>query len=196
MGIWIRKSQTDGAESRSRWYGTVFMRTHKRYPDGRIIYKRHTFVIGDADSVSEKEALDHFKLIEQEIKNEIDDIGLPSALDLPRRLRDYDYTRAGFIYFIYEGTYTKIGITLVPSQRIRNIEQGIVSNVKTSHILKSRNMLRDESTLHNLFRQYRHKGEWYSLGSCFVEEIKSYETVEDLIDYLASAGDYTYPINA
>ena len=67
----------------------------------------------------------------------------------------------GFVYFIgaNDGDTVKIGFSVHPNSRIRQIQSGNPDHLKVLHQFKATKSI--ERTLHMLFRPSRLKGEWF-----------------------------------
>lgn len=88
MALWIREVKRKDGSIRKVWYGDVFVPTGKRYSNGKVKYKKHTFSIGDVDALSERKAENRYNEIKQQILQE-EDTGLSDDPTLSEISREY-----------------------------------------------------------------------------------------------------------
>lgn len=79
----------------------------------------------------------------------------------------------GFVYLIDSGEYYKIGASLNPEKRLRQLKTGSSRPLKMIHWLYSSRYREVEKKLHDRFASKRVSGEWFNLCGYDVEYIKS-----------------------
>lgn len=80
-----------------------------------------------------------------------------------------------FVYAIRCGEHTKIGIAKNVEQRLALLQTGCPEPLKIVDVIEAKDPLRIERRLHFEFRQYRTRGEWFTipesiLASAFAAE--------------------------
>ena len=72
---------------------------------------------------------------------------------------------AGFVYFIFDSIsqLTKIGRTVEPKQRLRQLRQEHGEHLEYKSLRKTENAPKEEKRLHEKFRSRRKDGEWFDL---------------------------------
>lgn len=89
---------------------------------------------------------------------------LANALNYSNERQQIRATGGGFIYFIECEGYVKIGLTANHvTERVAQMQTGCPFELKLLKVIVSRNMRRDEGVIHEMFGQYRHRGEWFKL---------------------------------
>lgn len=76
----------------------------------------------------------------------------------------------GYVYFISNGQYCKIGHAIDLKKRIDTLQCGSPYKLEIIKTLKSIDYINLENQLHNLFSKYRVLGEWYDILFLFKEE--------------------------
>jgi hypothetical protein len=87
----------------------------------------------------------------------------------------------GYIYFLEAGPYIKIGKSINPDQRLKQISPKMPFDCEFKEIFPSMFMSLAEKLLHEKFKKYRVNGEWFDFGD-------DRDLVEDWID--ADAREY------
>lgn len=82
------------------------------------------------------------------------------ALDLVRS--NFEECRVEYAYFIKCGEFVKIGRTTRPVEdRVSSFQVGCPYDFETIAIVPSRHPI--EKLLHSIFKEYKHRGEWFKL---------------------------------
>ena len=69
----------------------------------------------------------------------------------------------GYVYFISNGQYCKIGHAIDIKNRIETLQCGSPYKLEIIKTIKSIDYINLENQLHNLFSKYRVLGEWYDI---------------------------------
>lgn len=80
-----------------------------------------------------------------------------------RRLKKSLKDKEGYVYFVSNGEYVKIGHAINIEDRMNNLQCGSPYKLKLMKILKSTDYINLETQLHNLFSKYKVLGEWYDI---------------------------------
>lgn len=72
-------------------------------------------------------------------------------------------SKMGYVYFIRTGSFVKIGFSQSSTglRRIKKIQ--VASPYSVEQMLVLPGTMGDESTFHERFKEYRHRGEWFRL---------------------------------
>ena len=73
--------------------------------------------------------------------------------------------KSGYIYFISDGTYVKIGVATDIEKRLRALQIGNSNKLNVIKKIYSDNVYDVEKALHETFKKYRIRGEWYNILS-------------------------------
>ena len=87
-----------------------------------------------------------------------------------RRARNLDIP--GFVYLFQAGIFHKIGVSVNPSRRLKDITVASPIPVTQICIIRTDNMISLEYELHRKFKQKHHHGEWFVLDDSDIEYIK------------------------
>lgn len=79
----------------------------------------------------------------------------------------------GYVYLLQCGEHFKIGYSLTPHKRVRQLRTGSPHPIRMIHELKTPCFKLIEKQLHHKFRSKRGKGEWFTLAPEDVEYITS-----------------------
>lgn len=77
----------------------------------------------------------------------------------------------GFVYLAWDGRFHKIGCSVFPEKRMRQLSQAV--EVILIHKIPCENMRETEKQLHYKFKDKLIRGEWYELCEKDVKYIKS-----------------------
>lgn len=84
------------------------------------------------------------------------------------------------VYFISDGTFTKIGKADEPNRRLKKLQTGNVKELKLINLIEGDYEI--ESKLHEIFHRYRVRGEWFNLPEYYLSINK--EDVNDIYDLI------------
>lgn len=70
-------------------------------------------------------------------------------------------TEKGFIYFITDRNFVKIGFTKNVEKRLENLQVGTPQKLELTYSLEG--TVFDEKIIQNMFSEYHERGEWYRL---------------------------------
>jgi len=88
-----------------------------------------------------------------------------------------------------DGRY-KIGTSIKPNKRIRQLQTGNSDELDLIHIYESNNALIIETSLHNRYSYDRKKGEWFDMS--IVDEVRfldNCKSIDDAINTLRNMGN-------
>lgn len=91
---------------------------------------------------------------------ELDDIITQKECDKITKSLKYN---EGYVYFISNGQYCKIGHAVDIKKRLDTLQCGSPYKLKVVKTLKSTDYINLEVQLHNLFSKYKVLGEWYDI---------------------------------
>lgn len=72
---------------------------------------------------------------------------------------------SGYVYFISDGDYVKIGVATHVNERLRQLQTGNPRKLTLIKVLKSEKPYELENNLHDIFEKYRVNGEWFNILS-------------------------------
>lgn len=78
-------------------------------------------------------------------------------------------SRSGYVYFLRCGEFVKIGYSETPLDRVAAIAAGSIGDHKLLGLV--RGGITMEKQLHQRFKAFRHKGEWFHACSWVLSEI-------------------------
>jgi hypothetical protein len=94
-----------------------------------------------------------------------------------------DIQKAGFVYLMTAGKYTKIGIASNVKSRLNGIQ---TANPEEVSVIFSRDVyqcLKHEWHLHRMYRNKWVRGEWFLLDPYEINEVIDYLNNQDVVDY-------------
>lgn len=83
----------------------------------------------------------------------------------------------GYVYLLQCGEHFKIGYSLTPHKRVRQLRTGSPHPIRLIHELKTPCFKLIEKQLHHKFRSKRGEGEWFVLTPDDVDHIKSLDSL-------------------
>lgn len=88
----------------------------------------------------------------------------------------------GWVYLLRKGNYYKIGRSIHPERRLRQLQTGAQEQLCLVHKIKCStvNPLYVERIIHRWFWEDRVRGEWFSLSPSAVEFLKEFETDQQI----------------
>lgn len=96
---------------------------------------------------------------------------------LKKEVKPISNTTLGYIYFLSGEGYVKIGKTTNLDNRMSNLKLCLPFKVELLHTIKSKDINKDEATLHEIFATKRTNGEWFKLSD---EDIKEIRAIQEL----------------
>lgn len=96
------------------------------------------------------------------------------------------------VYFARRGNEVKIGYTgASPISRVSSLQTGCPDKITLYHVLP-KGTVYFETELHRKFRQYRIRGEWFSLSPDIVRFVERSKTTQRIVKEIAAEWEETY----
>lgn len=90
-------------------------------------------------------------------------------------------SRAGFIYLIGCHNFVKVGLADRVVIRLSQLQVGCPYELKLLAMFKTERMQHDEQRLHDLWRHYEVRGEWFQVPAGELAFAMSANTIEELL---------------
>jgi len=105
---------------------------------------------------------------------------LEHVLNHIRKPRVSSSSRSGFIYFIQCHDFIKVGFTDKVSIRLSALQTGCPYELKLFKSIPTSDMERDERLIHNHWKRYEIRGEWFQVPDGQLTVILGSETIDEI----------------
>ena len=95
-------------------------------------------------------------------------------------IKERKQTMVGFVYFITDGRYVKIGVSNNPEQRLHTLQTANASKLSLLKVVPSDNPYSLEAALHEHYADKHVNQEWYDILGDFKKKELNYLTLKDI----------------